>query len=148
MEMDNYEILFLYFFSILLYWLIQTINDVVNGMIFLGTRLYMDLTSKEERNTRPTALVVLNTRSIGAYKSVIEMVQNKEAKSLWGNQFTFLHVSLPELYRNDESFNPLKFIKETQTIIRRKRNTCTVYLTGVLLEYLRKYRGPEVSLHH
>ncbi|KAL4573127.1 hypothetical protein LXL04_019922 [Taraxacum kok-saghyz] len=123
-----------------------TINDVVTGMIFLGTRLYMEATNEKSRNGKSTALVLLNTRSIGGYKSVDEMVQNDEAQIQWGNQFGFLHVSLPDLH--DQSLNPLKFVHETQNIIKRKRNSSAVYLTGMLLEFVRKYRGPEATAEY
>ena len=126
----------------------QTINDVVTGMIFLGTRLYMEETSEETKNARSTALVLLNTRSIGGYKSVDEMVQNQEAQVQWGNQFGFLHVSLPDLNDNDRSLNPLKFVQEVNNVIKRKRNSSAVYLTGMLLESVRKYRGPKVCVHY
>lgn len=125
-----------------------TINDVVTGMIFLGTRLYMEETSEETKNARSTALVLLNTRSIGGYKSVDEMVQNQEAQVQWGNQFGFLHVSLPELNDNDRFLNPLKFVQEIQNVIKRKRNSSAVYLTGMLLESVRKYRGPEATAEY
>ncbi|CAH1424735.1 unnamed protein product [Lactuca virosa] len=122
-----------------------TINDVVCGMIFLGIRLYMEATSEEARNARSTALVVLNTRSISGYTSVDEMLQNQEAKSLWGNQCLFLHIPLPELHQNDNPLNPLKFVQETQNIVKRKRNSFAVYLNGMLLESIRKFRGPEAT---
>ncbi|KAJ9550110.1 hypothetical protein OSB04_014155 [Centaurea solstitialis] len=125
-----------------------TINDVVTGMIFLGTRLYMEATSEDARNARSTALVLLNTRSIGGYKSVDEMVQNQEAQIQWGNQFGFLHVSLPELHQNERSLDPLKFVHEARDIIKRKRNSSAVYLTGKLLEFVRKYRGPEATAEY
>ncbi|KAI3780640.1 hypothetical protein L2E82_10625 [Cichorium intybus] len=125
-----------------------TINDVVTGMIFLGTRLYMEATCEESRNASSTALVLLNTRSIGGYKSVDEMVENQEAQIQWGNQFGFLHVSLPELHQYDQSLNPLKFVHETRDIIKRKRNSSGVYLTGMLLESVRKYRGPEATAEY
>ncbi|KAI3515461.1 hypothetical protein L1887_14357 [Cichorium endivia] len=125
-----------------------TINDVVTGMIFLGSRLYMEATCEESRNASSTALVLLNTRSIGGYKSVDEMVENQEAQIQWGNQFGFLHVSLPELHQYDQSLNPLKFVHETRDIIKRKRNSSGVYLTGMLLESVRKYRGPEATAEY
>lgn len=120
-----------------------TINDVLTGIIFLGTRLYMQATGKEFYNSESTALLLLNTRNINGYKSIDDMVKsNSETK--WGNQFAFLHVALPEL-SNDKSSNPLKFISEAQTIIQGKRNSLAVYLTGQSLEIIRKYRGPEAA---
>ncbi|KAL7587197.1 hypothetical protein Lser_V15G40516 [Lactuca serriola] len=125
-----------------------TINDVICGMIFLGTRLYMDVTSEEEKNKRSTALVLLNTRYIDGFKSLNEMCQNQEAKSLWGNQFAFLHISLPQLHQCDESLKPIKFVQEIHSIIKRKRNSAAVYLTGMLLEFIRKYIGVEAAAQY
>ncbi|KAK1431612.1 hypothetical protein QVD17_08091 [Tagetes erecta] len=119
-----------------------TINDVITGIIFLGIRLYMETTCEEAKNARSTALVLLNTRSVGGYKSVNEMVQNKEGQVRWGNQLAFLHVSLPKL---SQCSNPLKFVQETRNVINRKRNSSAIYLTGMLLETIRKYKGPEAA---
>ncbi|KVI08462.1 O-acyltransferase, WSD1, C-terminal [Cynara cardunculus var. scolymus] len=122
-----------------------TINDIVSGVIFLGTRLYMEATSNESGNARSTSLVLLNTRSIGGYRSVDEMLHNPEAQNLWGNQFAFLQVSLPKLRQAHNSLDPLKFVYEAHNIIKRKRNSSAVYLTGMLLESIRKYRGTEAA---
>ncbi|KAE8660901.1 putative Bifunctional methylthioribulose-1-phosphate dehydratase/enolase-phosphatase E1 2 [Hibiscus syriacus] len=124
----------------------NTINDVITGIIFLGTRLYMQGTvggSNKMNNEHTTALVLLNTRTIGGYKSVKEMVK-PDAESAWGNQFGFLHVSLPEL-SSAESCHPLDFVWKTKKLIQRKRNSSAVFLTGQLLECLRKYTGPEAT---
>jgi hypothetical protein len=121
----------------------QSINDVICGVIFLGTRLYMQAMNPEKMNANSTALVLLNTRNIAGYKSVNEMVEpNPESK--WGNQFGFLHVSVPTLSKT-ESSKPLSFIYKAKDVIQRKRNSAAVFLTGKLLETLRKHRGPEVS---
>ncbi|XWS68653.1 hypothetical protein CRYUN_Cryun04dG0109400 [Craigia yunnanensis] len=122
-----------------------TINDVITGIIFFGTRLYMQGTrSNKLSNEHSTALVLLNTRIIGGYKSVKEMVK-PDAESPWGNQFGFLHVSLPEL-TSAETCNPIEFVWKAQKLIQRKRNSRAVFLTGQLLEGLRKYTGPEVYI--
>lgn len=119
-----------------------TINDVITGIIFCGTRLYMQESSKNtDNNSHSTALVLLNTRSTGGYKSVKEMIM-ADAESPWGNQFGFLHVSVPDLTKPEAS-NPLEFVLKAQKIIKRKRNSLAVTLTARLLEALRKLTGPE-----
>ncbi|XAR68010.1 hypothetical protein NMG60_11002986 [Bertholletia excelsa] len=125
-----------------------TINDVITGIIFLGTRLYMKETGHKFGTSNSTALVLMNTRNIAGYKSVEEMVKpNKDTK--WGNQFGFLHVSVPELREEaDESSNPIDFVFQAQETIQRKRNSLAVPLTGKLLDTMRKYRGPEVTAHY
>ncbi|GFP86402.1 o-acyltransferase wsd1 [Phtheirospermum japonicum] len=120
-----------------------TINDVICGVLFLGIRLYMQGMKQEQRNAEATSLVLLNTRNIGGYKSVSEMVE-PEADSPWGNQFAFLHVSVPKLGAGDID-TPLSFVMDARKVIKRKRNSAAVVLTGKLLDTLRKWRGPEVT---
>ncbi|KMT02390.1 hypothetical protein BVRB_9g205030 [Beta vulgaris subsp. vulgaris] len=120
-----------------------TINDVLTGIIFFGTRLYMQATGRDFCNSESTALVLLNTRNIDGYKSIQEMVKN-DSETKWGNQFAFMHVALPALIDNKSS-NPLEFISEAKEIIKRKKNSLGVYLTGQSLELIRKCRGPEVA---
>ncbi|KAL8131353.1 hypothetical protein AgCh_007328 [Apium graveolens] len=124
-----------------------TINDVLTGVIFLGTRLYMDATSKESKNGVSTALVLLNTRNIGGYTSVAEMVDASAVEKQWGNQFGFLHVSVPEL-NGKECSNPNQFVYNAQKIIRKKRDSAAVFLTGKLLETVRRFRGPEATAQY
>ncbi|KAL9145243.1 hypothetical protein ABFS82_13G028700 [Erythranthe guttata] len=120
-----------------------TINDVVCGALFLGIRLYIKSTEPDQSNAKSTALVILNTRNINGYKSVSEMVK-PDAESPWGNQFAFLHVSVPKLAISDP-IDPLSFVLEAQKVIKKKRNSAAVILTSKLLETLRKLRGPEVT---
>ncbi|KAL0354231.1 UNVERIFIED_CONTAM: hypothetical protein Sangu_1004400 [Sesamum angustifolium] len=120
-----------------------TLNDVICGVVFLGVRLYMQAMNHELRNGQSTALVLLRTRNIAGYKSVAEMVE-PDAQSPLGNQFAFLHVPVPELSEHEPN-NPLSFVLKAQKIIKKKRNSAAVILTGKLLEALRKYRGPEVT---
>ncbi|XP_011037140.1 PREDICTED: O-acyltransferase WSD1-like [Populus euphratica] len=123
-----------------------TINDVITGIIFYGTRLYMQRVDDKSTNANSTALVLLNTRVISGYRSVKEMVE-PDAESPWGNQFGFLHVSVPEL--TDSRFsNPLECVTIAQEIIQRKKSSLAVNLTGRLLEVLRKFRGPEATAKH
>lgn len=120
-----------------------TINDVIAGVILLGSRLYMEGESKNSSNLDTNALVLFNTRNLDGYKSVDEMVKPKSTMP-WGNNFTFLHVPIPKLISAHLS-DPLKFVYETQNTVKRRRNSAAIFLTGVMLEYLTKFRGPEVA---
>lgn len=107
--------------------------------------------NQQQGITNATALVVLNTRALGGYKTIAEMVKPKPDMP-WGNRFTFVHVSIPKLSTggasNDQAdLNPLGFVKEVHWTIKRKRNSAVIYLTGWMLEILRKLRGPEVSMY-
>ncbi|XP_012460815.1 wax ester synthase/diacylglycerol acyltransferase 4 [Gossypium raimondii] len=120
-----------------------TINDVITGIIFLGTRLYMQEGRNKLNNEHSTALVLLNTRAIREYKSVKEM-HKPCAEKVWGNQFAFLHVSMPELI-SLESLNPIDFVWKAQKLIQRQRNSGAIFLTARLLEWFRKFKGPEAT---
>jgi hypothetical protein len=91
-----------------------------------------------------TGLVLLSTRNIGNYQSIQDMVK-PNSKSPWGNHISFLHVSIPKLSTAGVS-NPLEFVWKAQKIIKRKRNTFTVYLIEWLLDMELKLRGHEVSI--
>ncbi|KAJ4729789.1 O-acyltransferase WSD1-like [Melia azedarach] len=120
-----------------------TINDVVVGIIFLGIRLYMQEMRQDASKAESTALVLLNTRVFRSYEQVKDMVK-PDAKAPWGNYFAFLHVSIPELTYATFA-NPLEFVFKAQQIINRKKNSLAVYLTGRLLEIIKKFRSPEAA---
>ncbi|XP_073058383.1 wax ester synthase/diacylglycerol acyltransferase 11-like [Primulina eburnea] len=120
-----------------------TLNDVICGVMFMGIRLYMQEMSHDSRNADSTALVLLNTRNIAGYKSIPEMIE-PDAESPWGNQFAFLHVSVPVL-TEEELSNPLSIVFKARAAINRKRNSSAVLLTGKLLDTMRKFRGPEAT---
>ncbi|KAM7498102.1 hypothetical protein LguiA_022516 [Lonicera macranthoides] len=123
-----------------------TVNDVITGAINLGCRLYMQQTSYESRSAHTTGLVLLNTRFLSApagYKSVSEMVK-PNSEMPWGNYFAFLNVSLPKL--NDRNLsNPLEFVYTAQKMINRKKNSAAIYVTGFMLEAMRRLVGPQVA---
>ncbi|KAK9222113.1 hypothetical protein WN944_010545 [Citrus x changshan-huyou] len=118
-----------------------TLNDVITGTIFLGTRLYMQAVNQESTNLHSTAVVLLNTRMLKSISSVKAMVK-PDSKAPWGNHFAFLHASVPQL-TNAEIQNPLKFIRKAQEIIQSKRSSFGAYLTAKLLETVKKFRGHE-----
>ncbi|KAL2245838.1 UNVERIFIED_CONTAM: O-acyltransferase WSD1 [Sesamum indicum] len=123
-----------------------TVNDVITGIIIYGTRLYMQKRSEESGKANSTALVLLNTRAIGGYKSVDEMTK-PDSEMPWGNRFAFLQVPVPKLGAAEQE-NPLKFVKTARRMIKRQRNSATVYLTGQLLNVVRKIRGPETTARY
>lgn len=126
----------------------QTINDLIVGIMFYGIRLYMQEMSQESTtinattDSHSTALVLLNTRMLGGYKSIEEMTK-PEADMPWGNRFAFLHIPIPNLAQLS---NPLDFVLYCQKAIDRKRNSLAVYLNGSFLEIMKKIKGPNVGL--
>ncbi|KAK1568125.1 hypothetical protein Q3G72_020929 [Acer saccharum] len=126
-----------------------TLNDVLTGIIFLGTRLYMEENSEGSSKANSTALVLLNTREIRGYVSIKEMIK-PDSKTPWGNHFAFLHVPLPKLTADDSNSysNPLEFVWKTREIINAKKSSLGVYLTGRLLQVLKILRGPEAAARY
>ncbi|KAK7295345.1 hypothetical protein RJT34_18252 [Clitoria ternatea] len=123
-----------------------TINDVITGIVFYGTRLYMQDIDSKSKTSDSTALVLLNTRNIEGYQSINDML-NTKAKGPWGNKISFLHVPIPKLNQNRVS-NPLEFIWESHSIIKRKKQSLAVALTGTLLDIEGKFRGQEAVAKH
>ncbi|KAL2483327.1 O-acyltransferase (WSD1-like) family protein [Forsythia ovata] len=118
-----------------------TINDVITGIIIFGTRLYMQKVNEDSGKAKSTALVLLNTRAIGGYKSVNEMIK-PNAEMPWGNRFAFLQVPIPK-FTASELNNPLEIVKKALQLFRRQSNSAPVFLTGQFLDIIRKIRGPE-----
>ncbi|CAJ2668952.1 wax ester synthase/diacylglycerol acyltransferase 11-like [Trifolium pratense] len=124
-----------------------TMNDVVTGIVFYGTRLYMQEMDSKSKTSNSTALVLLNTRNIEGYQSIDDMLNTKKSKGLWGNKITFLHVPIPKL-NETKILNPLDFIHDTHNIINRKKQSLAVALTGTLLEIEGKFRGQAAVAKH
>ncbi|KAK7404996.1 hypothetical protein VNO78_06109 [Psophocarpus tetragonolobus] len=123
-----------------------TINDVITGVIFYGIRLYMQEIDNKAGKANSTGLVMLSTRNIGSYQSIQEMMK-ADSKSPWGNHISFLHVPIPKLSQASLS-NPLDFVWKAQKIIKRKRNSFTVFLIEWLLDMELKLRGHEGVAKH
>ncbi|KAH9743002.1 diacylglycerol O-acyltransferase [Citrus sinensis] len=99
--------------------------------------------NQESTNLHSTAVVLLNTRMFKSISSIKEMVK-PGSEAPWGNHFSFLHISVPQL-TNAEVQNPLKFIQKAQEIIQSKRSSFGAYLTAKLLETVKKLRGHETA---
>lgn len=89
-----------------------------------------------------TALVLLNTRNVNSYQTLEELTKPK-ARTPWGNNFGFLHATIPKC-ENAKEVDPLFFVTSARKIIKSKRSSLAVFLTGRFLEFMRKIRGPEV----
>ncbi|KAK7290888.1 hypothetical protein RIF29_05654 [Crotalaria pallida] len=120
-----------------------SVNDALVGIIFLGIRLYMEAMNHESSNANTTALVLLNTRKIRAYKSVKDMLA-KNSEAPWGNRFHFMHIPIPEL-SDTNKLNPLEFVLEANKIIETKRYSLAVPLTDMILGLVNKIKGPEAA---
>ncbi|CAN6443619.1 unnamed protein product [Victoria cruziana] len=123
-----------------------TVNDVITGTIFYGIHLYMHRMIPGSENLRTTALVLLNTRSLSKHLT-LEDISKDGAEASWGNQFGFIHVPLPACKRINKE-NPIDYVLEAQELIRKKKSSLGVYLTGRFLEMLRKLRGAEAAAEY
>ncbi|KAK7340269.1 hypothetical protein VNO77_20971 [Canavalia gladiata] len=123
-----------------------TLNDVICGIIFHGIRLYMKDIDNRSRKLKSTALVTVNIRNVEDYHRVQDMLKTK-GKDAWGNQIASLHVSIPKL-EDDPISNPLHFVRKAHTSIKRKRNSFSTHMTGMLLMMKNKFKGPEAMAKH
>ncbi|CAI0449301.1 unnamed protein product [Linum tenue] len=127
-----------------------TVNDVITGTIFLGTRLYMQEKDPGSEDAEITGLVLMNTRMLRSYNSIKEMGKLKTT-SPWGNNFAFVHVTVPKLTaisdeNNDQSRMrqcALEFVRAAGAIIKKKRVSLAIPVTAKLLELYRKMKGHE-----
>lgn len=129
---------FSFFFSP---WEMQTVNDVITGIIFMGLRLYMEEMEKNSGEVAATALTIVNTRVIGSYRPATEMAK-PESKGLWGNQLSYLEIMIPKMTNT----NPLEFVMAAHRSINNKRTSFTLHVMAHLLNLLRKLRGHQVKL--
>ncbi|KAK1320554.1 hypothetical protein QJS10_CPA03g00810 [Acorus calamus] len=124
-----------------------TMNDIICGIIFHGTQLYMQSAGDGSNSAQATALVLLNTRVIDKnYKNPKEMTK-PDAEPPWGNRFGFLHISISTRDGPDKD-DPLKIISKVKRLIKRKKSSLGVFLTGQLLETMRRFLGPEVTARY
>lgn len=123
----------------------QTVNDVLAGMIFHGLNLYMEEVMDPCNDaTKITALVLLNTRAIRTYQNMLEM-RSPNSNARWGNHFAFIHIPIPKCDKKNSKVDPLEFILKVKKLIKSKKSSFGIYLSGAFLEIIRKFRGPEVG---
>ncbi|KAF6159605.1 hypothetical protein GIB67_034567 [Kingdonia uniflora] len=65
-----------------------------------------------------------------------------------GQQFRLLARSGSQSSTDAEKADPLEFVYKAKEIIKRKRGSLAVILTGRLLEKMRKLRGPETTARY
>ncbi|XP_050249026.1 wax ester synthase/diacylglycerol acyltransferase 11-like [Quercus robur] len=101
-----------------------TINDVITGIIFYGTRLYMQEISHNSSKAQSIAVVLLSTRTVSGYKSVQEMVK-PGSDAPWGNKFSFLHIPIPK-FTDLKSLNPTEFVLRAHNMIKKKKSSSAI----------------------
>ncbi|KAF6162528.1 hypothetical protein GIB67_003074 [Kingdonia uniflora] len=115
-----------------------SVNDVVVGIVFYSIQLYAHAMGESSTNLRRTALVLLNTRMVNGYQGLDDMLE----KDLWGNHFSFIHLSVPS-QNYGKKIDPLQYIFKAQKVVKRNRNSIGIYLNGILLQLVGKLGGFE-----
>ncbi|KAL2937594.1 O-acyltransferase WSD1 [Bienertia sinuspersici] len=115
-----------------------TVNDIIVGIIFLGTRLYIkEVEQTQEKKRRSTASIFVNIRSGKGNGSLEEM---RKAKT-WGNRITNIELPLP-IFDDEDVADPLTFIKKAHKIIKKKRfGIYGPFLMAGLLDTIRAFAG-------
>lgn len=138
-----------------------TVNDVITGIIFLGMQRYLHISLsavgeygiqdaykkrfdrpkddviKQLKNSKLTALSMMNTRTMAGLQNMEEMLKPK-AQVPWGNHIGFLPVELP-LMGNLE--NPLDFVKMAKQRLDRHKISLGVFFLGKLPRYIAMLKG-------
>lgn len=140
-----------------------TVNDVMIGIIFYGMQLYLqiclsavgdrslqdayknrfemlnDRVIKQLKNSRITALCLLNTRALAGIQNIAEMLK-PETQVPWGNHFGFLHVRLPIMGKVK---NPMDFVRRSKRTIDRHKMSLGVFINAGILRCLAWLKGPQ-----
>ncbi|KAI4305492.1 hypothetical protein L6164_028855 [Bauhinia variegata] len=117
-----------------------TINDVITGVIFYGTRLYTQNVDYESSKANASACVVLNTRKVG-YQLVEDMLKS-DAKGAWGNHIVFMPVPINKL---EDGQNPLDYVWGAHKMIKKKRHPLALFINDQLSKMTRKFKGHEAA---
>ncbi|KAI4305155.1 hypothetical protein L6164_028541 [Bauhinia variegata] len=120
-----------------------TINDVITGVIFYGTRLYMQDVDYKSRKGNASACVVLNTRNVG-YQLVKDMLKS-DAKGAWGNRIVFMPIPMNTV---EDGQNPLDYMWGAQKMIKKKRHPLALSISDQLSKMTRKIKGHEAAAQH
>ncbi|KAH9322745.1 hypothetical protein KI387_017384, partial [Taxus chinensis] len=138
-----------------------TVNDVLTGIIFCGIQRYLqiclstgeeqsildayekrskpnDTVIKQMQNLRVTSLAMINMRVLARLKNSEEMV-NETTEVMWGNQFGFLHLSIP--LKNVK--NSLDFVKRAKCIIDRRKMSLGIFAIPKILGSLGRLKGAQ-----
>ncbi|WOH00011.1 hypothetical protein DCAR_0519367 [Daucus carota subsp. sativus] len=123
-----------------------TVNDLIMGIILYGIRVYMRGEKHESMKAAATAMLLFNTRSVeGGYNSVSEMLKRDSAMP-WGNQITATHVNIPKLMAKTNSYSELEeFVLKIHESTQRKKNSSAIFLTGLFIDGVRKFKGSEAA---
>eukprot|EP01018_Ginkgo_biloba_P023750 Gb_05377 [translate_table: standard] len=129
-----------------------TVNDVITGVIFYGIQRYLQICEKNPlqpnsgnvkkmEKLRVTALAMINARALSGLQNLQDMLK-PDTQTPWGNHFGFLHMPMP--VKKFES--PLEYVRKAKQIMDRKKMSLVVFLTIRALEYLVRFKGPQVYL--
>ncbi|KAH9305077.1 hypothetical protein KI387_009481, partial [Taxus chinensis] len=128
-----------------------SVNDVIMGIVFYGFRRYCQRVlpadprktvadTKEMENLRVTALALMNTRSQPGIKGLEEMSKSKTGAP-WENRFGYLHLRVPMGKLED----PLEYVRRAKHMTDKKKMSVALFLTGRLINYITRFKGPTAS---
>eukprot|EP00253_Pinus_taeda_P032564 PITA_32564 len=140
-----------------------TVNDVMTGIIFSGMQRYLqmslsavgehglqdaykrrfeqpkDAVIKQLKNSKLTALSMINTRAMAGLQNMEEMLKPK-AQVPWGNHFGFLPVQVPLMGKLE---NPLDIVKMAKQRIDRHKISLGVFLVAKLPRLIAMLKGQQ-----
>uniref|UniRef100_A0A6V7QQE5 Uncharacterized protein n=1 Tax=Ananas comosus var. bracteatus TaxID=296719 RepID=A0A6V7QQE5_ANACO len=103
-----------------------TINDIISGIVFYGIQTIHSSDESKQHSYRYQQSDCIGPRG----------------EPIW------VHARLSPDVRERRERRPLYFVLQAKKIIKAKRNSLVVYLTGRLLETLRRIKGPEATARY
>lgn len=140
-----------------------TVNDVITGIIFYGIQRYLqislsavgehslqdafekrletpkDAVIEKLRNSKLTALCLINTRALAGLQNIEEMLKPK-AEVPWGNHFGFLPLRVPI---GGKLEHPLEFVRRAKHNLDRHKKSLGVFIIARIMTCLGRLKGPQ-----
>ncbi|KAK9136083.1 hypothetical protein Syun_015413 [Stephania yunnanensis] len=120
--------------------MLQSVNDVITGMIHYAIHLYLFKKEKDLGGKRMTSVAMLNVRSLRGFSSIDEMMK----AGIWGNGSITLSMPIPTFVPEKHiDLDPLEFIRRAKKSMKRIRDSMFVQLAMPLAKTLMRMKGAE-----
>ncbi|KVI10795.1 O-acyltransferase, WSD1, C-terminal [Cynara cardunculus var. scolymus] len=131
---------------------VETINDVLFGVISSGLSRYLDKRSPDcnlnylsflalQEGLRITGVAAVNLRPSPGLQDIKELMK-KNAGSGWGNKFG---IMLLPIYYHRNGSNPLDYLKRAKLMIDRKKLSLEAFLTHQIGLFVMNHVGAKFA---
>ncbi|KAJ0759491.1 putative O-acyltransferase WSD1 [Helianthus annuus] len=122
----------------------QTINDVLFGVISLGLSKYLGKRSPDslQEGLQITGVALVNLRPSPGLQDIKELMKKNAAGTGWGNKIGI--ILLPVYYHRNGS-DPLQYLKRAKTMLDRKKLSLEAVLSHQIGHFVMKFLGAKVA---